>query len=311
MTEFDDILAKHFAGEASPEEERQVLDWKAENEDEYKLIASAWDVSLEPSTKNYDAKTAWSKIDDQIEEETEGKVFKLNGFWKTAIAACVTALIAITAFNFFGGDGMITVANETAETMQVDLPDGTEIYLASNAEITYPEDFNENRDVELSGEAFFEVHRDEAHPFVITTKAGEIEVLGTAFTIQASKDSTTVLVEHGLVALRNKIVEIKLRQGEAATASANEISKVTEVEANYFSWKTGVFDFEGIRLEQVIQELNTFHEKQIMFGANSEEAKNKLLTAHFEELSHEEIIEIIVLTCSVTAEEKDGMVVIN
>jgi len=311
MTEFDDILAKFFAGEASPEEEQQVFEWKAGNEEEYKLIASAWDVSLEPSTKNYDAKVAWNKVDSQIEEKSEGKVFKLNAFWKTAIAACITALIAVTAFNFFGGDGMITVANETAEAMQVDLPDGTEIYLASNSEIKYPEDFNESRDVELSGEAFFEVARDENHPFIITTAAGEIEVLGTAFTIQASKDSTTVLVEHGLVALRNKIDEIRLKQGESATASVNEISKVTEVEANYFSWKTGIFDFEDATLEEVVEELNTFHETQIAFDDNSDEAKEKRLTAHFEDLTHDEIIEIIVLTCSVTAEDKDGMVVIK
>ncbi|MFT4601185.1 MAG: transmembrane sensor [Arenicella sp.] len=311
MTEFDDILAKHFAGEASQEEEQQVQAWKVENEEEYKLVSSAWSVSLSPSDKNYDAKAAWNKIDGSIVEEAPTKVIKMSTFMKSAIAACIVALIGITAFNFFGGSDLITVTNETAETMQVDLPDGTEIYLASNAEIIYSEDFKENRDIELSGEAFFEVMRDEKHPFIITTEKGEIEVLGTAFTIQAYKDSTTVLVEHGLVALRNKVDEIKLKKGESATSTSTEISKVSQVEENYFSWKTGVFDFTGALLKDVASELNQYYETQIAFDLGNETIMDVEFTGRFENLSHSDVIEIIVLTCSVTSEEINGKVVLR
>lgn len=312
MTDFDDILAKHFAGEANQGEEQKVLAWKAENEEEYDLIKSAWNVSLEPSDKNYDSKAAWEKIDSSIEEKSTAKVIKLSTFWKSAIAACLLALIGITAFNFFGDTGMINVSNDSAETMKVNLPDGSDVYLASNAEISYQEEFSNKRDIELKGEAFFEVFKDEKHPFKIKTATGEIEVLGTAFTIQANKDSTTVFVEHGLVALRNKVDEIKLKQGESATATTSEISKVTEVENNYFSWKTGIFEFDGVYLKEVVAQLNSYYEKQISFGGESPEfIMNTQFTGYFENLNHEEIIEIIKITCSVTSEELDGKVILK
>lgn len=300
MKDINDILAKHFSGETNPEEEAMIVDFKASNAEEYQLLADAWSVVPEFKSEKFDDAKAWAKIESNfIEKET--KVFQLNSVVKWMAAACAIAVVGLGFMWMLSGTGMIEIKNETAQAKEVKLPDGSTVWLAANSSMEYASNFEEQRDVNLNtGQAFFEVERDEKHPFIIKTPSGEVEVLGTAFNVSAGADSTVVSVEHGLVALRNKVDEIKLAKGESATASSNSISEKTDVSANYLSWKTGIFDFEDVALEDVVLELNQFYDNQIEI--KSKKAKSIKLTASFENLPLEEVIEIIVITCSVQSE---------
>lgn len=299
MKDINDILAKHFSGETSPEEELMIADWKVANEDEYKLLSEAWNVVPEFSSHNYDEDKAWSKIEGNFKSE-QTKVFQLKTVVKWAAAACAVLVVGLGFMWMFSGAGMIEVTNTTAQAKEVKLPDGTTVWLASNSSLEYASNFEENRSLNLNeGQAYFEVERDEKHPFVITTANGEVEVLGTAFNVSTLGDSTAVSVSHGLVALRNKVDEIQIAKGESASATNTEISEKTEVSKNFLGWKTGVFKFVDERLDKVAIELNQFYNNRIEIKGK---AKSTRLTASFENLPLEEVIEIIVITCSVQSE---------
>ena len=309
MKDINDILAKHFSGEANPEEEAMIVDFKASNSEEYQMLADAWNVVPEFKSEKFDDTKAWAKIESNFTTE-KTKVFQLKSVIKWAAAACGLLIIGLGFMWMFSGTSMIEVTNETAQAKEVKLPDGSTVWLAGNSSMEYASNFLEQRDVNLNkGQAFFEVERDEQHPFVIKTPSGEVEVLGTAFNVSAGTDSTVVSVEHGLVALRNKVDEIRLSKGESATASSNSISEKTEVNTNYLSWKTGVFNFEDVALEDVVLELNSYYNNQIEI--KGKKAKSTKLTASFENLPLEEVIEIIVITCSVQSDEVKGKTILK
>ena len=77
------------------------------------------------------------------------------------------------------------------------------------------------------------------------------------------------------------------------------MSEKNDASKNYLGWKTGVFKFEDTRLDEVIIELNQYYNNQIEIKGK---AKSTKLTASFENLPLEEVIEIIVITCSVKSE---------
>ena len=99
----------------------------------------------------------------------------------------------------------------------MELPDGSTVFLASNTSLEYHSDFKNTRDIKLDGEAFFDVARDEGHPFKIETQYGNVKVLGTSFNVNTKHNATKVSVNSGLVALENENERIEL--------SANEFGK--------------------------------------------------------------------------------------
>ena len=87
------------------------------------------------------------------------------------------------------------------------LPDGTHVYVNAGSQLSFPAVFSgEKREVYLTGEAFFDVHKDKEHPFIVNTPDIEIMVTGTEFNVSSYSDDNftqTVLVE-GAVSVRKK-----------------------------------------------------------------------------------------------------------
>jgi len=308
MEELNDILGKHFSGETNAAEEQRISQWKNEHEAEYAMLAKAWNETIDFEFKAYDDTKAWDKIAGQL-NEPETKVFKLGRVMKYAIAASFAVLVGLTLTWYLSVPEFILVNNETAEVKALKLPDGTQIWLASGTTLEYASDFKNQRDIKLNGVAFFEVAKDPNHPFIIATKSGEIEVLGTGFNVEATADHTEVSVAHGLVALRNEVNEIKLGAGQMAVATNEGVSLIPKADPNETAWMNGEFVFDHTPLVDVVKQLNTYYTKEIVLG--SEKAKGKELTAKFNNQSLEEIIEIIVLTCDLESEFSKDRVVLK
>jgi ferric-dicitrate binding protein FerR (iron transport regulator) len=298
MEDLNDILAKHFAGETNPQEEAKVLAWEETHGAEYDLLAKTWNEPVDLTFKSYDSKQAWNKISDEL-NEPKGKIFTLKRFTQLAVAASFAVLIGLTINWYFGAQEFILVNNDSHAAKEIKLEDGSTVWLGSNSSLEYAENFKSNRDIKLNGEAFFEVAKDPEHAFKIVTETGEVEVLGTGFNVESTSAYTEVSVSHGLVALRNGKDEVKLPAGKSARATKSEISEVTDAQANYAAWLNGEFTFDQAPLSEVILQLNTFYEKEIVLL--SESAKTKSITATFKNQSLEEVIEIIKLTCGLEA----------
>ena len=144
-------------------------------------------------------------------------------------AAAAVALLCLsvwTAYLYMQPVAMQTVST-LAETRTVSLPDGTSVTLNHYSTLTYPERFKtDNREVELNGEAYFEVSKDKKHPFIVQTDAVDVRVLGTHFNVDAYRDSrdvrTTLLT--GSVAVSNK------SNSEHMILKPNEIAIYNKVE---------------------------------------------------------------------------------
>ena len=149
------------------------------------------------------------------------------------------------------------------------LADGTRVHLNAGSKLIYPAQFaGKRRMVILEGEAYFEVTKDEEHPFVVRTHLGEVTVLGTAFNVNAYRDASvcyTTLV-HGKVSFSTpEDKTITLLPGEQAVISASELSKRSVNVDEYVGWVNGVYSFNNRTLGEIMQTFERWYDIQVYY----------------------------------------------
>ena len=189
------------------------------------------------------------------------------------------------------------------------LPDSTVVWLNSNASIHYPQQFVEqNRRVELEGEALFTVAKDKDKPFIVSVGGMKVQVLGTVFNIHSDA--------------KTNIVETTLLEGSVAVFSGNNATKnadlilspneqvlydkengkmaIRPVKASmYSSWVNGHFYFENNTLQEIMRTLERAFDVSIHI--KSESLKNKRFTAQF---FHDETLDEILSVLQISAKYK-------
>src|SRR5690606_18509692 len=158
-------------------------------------------------------------------------------------------------------------------TYRVTLPDGTLVWLNAASKLTYPTHFtNEQRVVELEGEAYFDVqsaYRNDGSkkPFKVISSQQEIDVLGTQFNISAYPDQTsskTTLIE-GKIALTDQHKQMLLSPGDQAVTT-HLGTRVQQVDAgNYVAWRDGKFSFDGKSFSDVMTEIGHWYDLTIVY----------------------------------------------
>lgn len=149
---------------------------------------------------------------------------------------------------------------------QLNLPDGTKIWINSASSLKYPASFAtlKERRVELSGEAYFEVAKDKAHPFIVKSGRQEIQVLGTHFDVNAYPDEQlikTTLLE-GSVKLNEQVV---LKPGEQSSLKGEKFT-VKEVNVNdAVDWKNGEFVFTNESLTSILKKVSRWYDVEIKY----------------------------------------------
>lgn len=148
---------------------------------------------------------------------------------------------------------------------QIQMPDGTLIYLNADSEISYHENFLSNRDVYVRGNAFFEVNKmynlsKKLVPFRIHGGDHTVEVLGTEFDFQYTADQglQTTLIE-GKIAVKNKKSNkhIFIVPGQQVQTSSDGQTKVMEVDVEEFcAWKEGFYYFKDKTIVEILSEIN-------------------------------------------------------
>ena len=199
---------------------------------------------------------------------------------------------------------------------RVVLADGSVVYLNSDSELRFPTSFEGGeRRVWLRGEGYFEVERDAARPFVVTTEAIAVRVLGTRFNVNAYEGEPgvrTTLVE-GRVRVdgRRGGDGMVLVPGEQATWKEGQLSKRrVNVEA-VVAWIEGRFYFEeGATLEEIAAQLERWYDVDFFFA--SEDVKHLVFAGVIKkEYSANEIFEIIEKTTRVTFAVNGRTVVVS
>lgn len=155
---------------------------------------------------------------------------------------------------------MNTLQTAIGQQAQIQLPDGSRVYLNAGSSLKYPFSFAgmKKRSVELSGEGFFEVKKEPAHPFTVRTGIQEVEVLGTTFNINThlkDQDIKTTLIEGSVRIADDAGHTDLLKPGQEATVTSRGI-RIADVETEYaIAWKKGYFLFNNESLDVIMQKL--------------------------------------------------------
>ncbi|WGQ12407.1 DUF4974 domain-containing protein [Pedobacter gandavensis] len=161
---------------------------------------------------------------------------------------------------------------------QIVLPDGTKVWLNAASSLKFPASFAqlENREVELTGEAYFEVAKDKLKPFKVMAIAADglretIEVLGTHFNISSYADESklqTTLLE-GSVKIGAKV----LTPGQQSVRTKTGL-KIKEIDVEeVIAWKNGFFVFENDNLEGILKKLSRWYDVTIVYDGSLNHVK--------------------------------------
>ncbi|MFA4869004.1 MAG: FecR family protein [Pedobacter sp.] len=156
---------------------------------------------------------------------------------------------------------------------QVILPDGTRVWLNAESSIRFPESFVnvKTRNVELKGEAYFEVEKDPKHPFIVKTSIQEIEVLGTHFNINSYLDeqkSVTTLLEGSVkvqALMHHNFSVIKPGQ-QAISKGAKDLSIAVADIDQVMDWKNGDFMFKKESLNGIMRKVCRWYDVNVEYG---------------------------------------------
>ncbi|MEI6277676.1 MAG: FecR family protein [Prolixibacteraceae bacterium] len=198
----ENLIARHFDGECSEVETATLLAWVNEsdkNKSEFIALKDLWDSSRRIADHTEVQLAKFYK--EQYFRSRKSRML----FVRSAVAVAAVLLLALVINIFLPTtseksiDGYQVVTVPLGSRSKVTLADGTEINLNSGSELTYANSYtSQNRNVTLSGEAFFQVKSDAKHPFLVKTKNFDIRVTGTRFNVCAySEDvlASTTLAE--------------------------------------------------------------------------------------------------------------------
>jgi ferric-dicitrate binding protein FerR (iron transport regulator) len=163
-----------------------------------------------------------------------------------------------------------TLATPRGGQYQLVLPDGSKVWLNASSSIHFPTAFTGNqRNVELTGEAYFEVAKNKEKPFHVNVKGMQVEVLGTHFNVNAYGDEgniKTSLLE-GSVKIKSGQASGLLKPGEQAILGGNvnkiEIKKADMSEV--MAWKNGLFQFDDAGITTIMQEISRWYNVEIVY----------------------------------------------
>lgn len=315
-------IAKFLSGNMSPGELARFQAWLDEDPANQQMLEEAlgvWQLGEEESIPNFDKDMngAWTKVEQHIQRDTSATPRKMRvSFrqWVPRIAASLAfLLLAAWALVQWQGKGKEPVAYVTGpgETLTIVLPDSSVVWLNERSSLNRQEDFSE-RNIQLRGEAFFEVRRMEHSPFRIQSGQTTTEVLGTSFNIRAYPEEKKVelTVETGIVAFsRANAPETRLEVKAGASAVFEEdrdaVFQPGKKIDNAISWHTGKLVFEDATLETVRLSFERFY--GVRLEAEDPSIWNCHFTGSFEKAPPAELAQTVAFSLNLDLHQRDSV----
>jgi len=260
-----EILYHFFNGDATIEQEMQVLAWidqNPENRDEFLKERKFFDAMLLHADEN---------------SMQQRKAFSIPGWAKEVLKVAAVVLITFgLGFYFVNRErGKLlaltnTITVPAGQRVNITLPDGTKVCMNSLSELQYPTFFAGNkREVKLKGEAFFDVTHNEKMPFVVETQKYNVEVLGTSFDVEAYPDSRDFLTS--LVRGKVKVVsntnaqeDIFLSPNEQVYTVNGKLAVRDIPDMDAFNWRDGILSFKGDSFLKIMSKIEKCYDLKII-----------------------------------------------
>ena len=267
---FDEkLLTSYFAGAATPDEERVLWEWICASDENRRVFAELRAVWQRGRMQRPDTQlparfvrslNGLNRRIDALDAAPvrKGRLIPLRRF---AAAAAVAAILVASFMTYRIVTAPFVHSFHNADTvaMHVAMPDGTDVWLGPGTSLSYDDTFRvDGRNVELDGEAYFDVTHDAQHPFIVTTSAFRVRVLGTVFNVRSFSGESVAeaTLAEGSVALqhpggRNLIC---LHPGQQAVYDADaEQLEVNEVPVgDLLLIRYGVITLDNATLPEII-----------------------------------------------------------
>lgn len=206
-----------------------------------------------------------------VSDTKEGHVAEQSGITITKTADGQLVYSISNASQKVNSNEYNTVETPKGGQYQINLPDGTKVWLNAVSSLRYPISFAslKERKVILKGEGYFEVSEDKTRPFIVVTDKQEVEVLGTHFNINAYNaqlTKTTLLegsVKVSLLSLKQPAV---LKPGQMAVNNSKEIN-VSDMQYAYneIAWKDGYFVFNNANIKDIMRDLSNWYNLEVEY----------------------------------------------
>lgn len=315
--EFKKAVAHYLDGTATPEQSRLVEAWyHSFNDEEVEVEADM------PDAASRQEERLRLRLEHMLRESRAVQVVSVNvkPVWKRiAVAAAVLVLVSLLGIlwytSFYQAVEMVVVKTGKGEIKTVKLPDGSQVWLNAMSELHYPATFDgKQRRVELAGEAFFDIVKQEHAGFSVLAGKLQTEVLGTTFNMKAYQQESDVSV----VVLSGKIKVGNDQAGTAVLTAGNGIKyntttqkmqRVTVPAMDGMPWVAGKLSFEEESLENITAALSRWY--GVTFEFKNPQLKHCNYTGHFtNDIALEKLLELLSTISHVRYEIKDGNKVI-
>ncbi|MHA7058162.1 FecR family protein [Aquimarina sp. M1] len=209
------------------------------------------------------------------------------------ITAAIVVLLGVSFFFF--SNNAATYKTLASQKLTIELPDASEVILNATSEIVFDEKtWNDKREVNLDGEAFFKVEKGSA--FDVITKDGKITVLGTQFNVKNRENYFEVKCFEGLVKVESKEYDHNLPAGSTLRIIDGKITFET-VNLNRPQWLSNISSFKSVPFYEVIKEFERQYNVSIMF---EDIDTNRLFTGGFVHNDMEDGLKSITLPLDLT-----------
>lgn len=314
------VITRFLSGETPPDEQQRLLQWREaspENCKQFDDFHEVW-LMMDKTSLQQDINidSEWNYLQTTLQESEKPKSIEIffNSFIRIAASIIIIIGFSFAGWAFFNH---ISIESPLAETNHLILPDGSHVTLNANSKLTYNKSgWLKTRIVTLKGEAFFEVMKNPAVPFIIRLDGADVKVLGTSFNVKAyaEADNIEVTVSEGTVSVydhQQQDKKVVVTRGEKAVFSKvdKEVEKQNNEDHNFIAWKTGIMVFENDSLSGIIKTLRSVYHKDIVI--QSSELNHCTITTIFDNKDLNTVLKVLKSTLDITIEEKDGRIIIK
>ncbi|MEM9000009.1 MAG: FecR family protein [Bacteroidota bacterium] len=251
----ENYLAKWLNDELSEEELATFR--KSDTYATYQRIREA---STQMEAPEFDIDQAWSTLKSGV-SVNEPKVLPFRPYKKFLRVAAIIAVMLAGSY-FYLGTLDETYKTQLAERTEVILPDNSEITLNAGSKVSFSaKKWNESRNVDLEGEAFFKVAKGKK--FTVSTADGTVAVLGTQFNVENRNGFFEVTCYEGLVSVSYNTIEKKLPAGASFLAIDGIVQDLPHTSISAPSWVNNESSFKSIPLRYVLDEFKRQYDMKV------------------------------------------------
>lgn len=276
------LLHKNLTGEISASDKDLLLDWlNQSNENKHfgDSIRQVWDLSanytpsftpnVEQGIARFTERIQANPSHLSVSHNQSNKVIELPSkfIWRRIAAACLIVLGSVAVWKMSSSLTVqqMQVATLAGQTEQIELADGSIIHLNEKSNLIYPSKFKgKTRQVRVSGEAFFDIAKNEKKPFVVDSDLAQVKVIGTSFNVNEINDhQIEVDVKSGTVEFQpngyKQKITLSANEKGVFDLKTKELTPSKSKSSNAGMWVTKTLTFEDTYMSKVFSDLESFY----------------------------------------------------